>query len=193
MALWEGHLVSLIQKINKLSFMDTRDIFTILLKTAFTKVEVLRRIRLLRDYLERKFFITGGKAVTLEAFLEETHVSHDDAVALDEIEKKLGTSLTKEHAYGLTKELSEQAKTLPVVGMFLPAEPNEQEMAKVGEWVRQNLNPTAIIELHISPSFLGGCAMSYNGMYQEYTLDYFMQKNHEEIKKIIEKYVANRA
>jgi hypothetical protein len=173
--------------------MDTHDIFTILLKTAFTKVEVLRRIRLLRDFLERKFFVTGGKPVTLEDFLKEAHVSHDDALALEAIEKKLGASFTKDHAYGLTKALSEEVKALPVVGMFLPAEPNEEEMAKVGAWVRENLNALAIIEVHISPSFLGGCAMSYNGMYQEYTLDYFMQKNHNEIKKIIEKYVSNRA
>lgn len=169
--------------------MEVQELMFTIIRTAYTKADIQRRIRLLREYLEQTHF-TEQQDLDLTKFLLSKRAQTDDIDAFLSWGKGFFDTFTKEKAYTLLNVIGEHMKTLPVISMYIPYEPVPAEVNKLGTWVRRNVDEHVLIDLHTDPSLLGGCAFAWKGTYRDYSLRYYMQKKREEITKIIEEYVS---
>jgi F0F1-type ATP synthase delta subunit len=162
------------------------------LQSSYVKADVLRRIRIIREYLEQRFFTPEGRH-DLAEFLMSTNVSDDDKAIIDSWGKEYFNQFTKENAYELLAEMTEEVKNLPTINLYVPVGLPGEETGKLGTWVRQNVNPSVLIELHVDPGTFGGCAFAWNGVYYDYTLRHYMRKKMETIRKILTDYATPKS
>jgi hypothetical protein len=169
--------------------MSADKLFETIIATTYTKAEIYRRIRLLREYLEEKFY-GKEKAVDFAAFLNKKGISKSDYEVMMSWPEDMLTSFEKSNAYDLIDGLVATIKARPVVTLYIPFDPPPAETAKLGSWFRKTVHVHVIIDLHVDLTTFGGCAFAYEGIYHDYSLGYYMQKHRDEIRGLITNYVT---
>lgn len=165
--------------------MTSDQLLDTMLTSTYAKADVLRRLRVIREYLEQRFFTPGGKKPLREFIAGQS---------LEEGEKKLildwgddfFASFTKENAYDYLEEITEKVKKLPTVNMYVPIDLVPDQTDRVGKWVRANIDRNALIEFHVDVSVFGGCAFAWNGVYYDYSLTHYMHTKTDAIRKVLD-------
>jgi len=171
--------------------MDEIQLLDTVLASTFVKADVLRRLRIVREYLEQRFFTPGEKKDLSDYFVVH-HVSVDDQVVIKSWDGGFFKSFNKENAYDFLDKMSKRVNVLPTVNMYVPIVLDAGQTAKIGQWMRENIDKEVLIELHIEPSSFGGCAFAYNGVYSDYSLRHYMHKNMDGIRKVLDGYATNK-
>jgi hypothetical protein len=163
-----------------------------ILASTYIKADVSRRIHIIRDFLEQRFF-TPGEKHELDEFLNLTNASDDDKHVIILWGKDFFSQFTKENTYALLSEMTGEVKNLPTINLYIPVGLSPEETVKLGTWVRQNIDRSILIELHADASTFGGCAFAWNGVYYDYTLRHYMRKKIETIRKILTDYATPKS
>lgn len=168
--------------------MTADQLFTTILHTAYTRADLQRRIRLLREFLEKSFY--SPEATDLTKFLLSKRATTDDIDAFLAWGDSFLDAFNKDNTYKLLNTMSEMIKSIPVISVYIPYEPVPAEVVKLGTWFRRSVGDNILLDIHTDPTLLGGCAFAWKGVYRDYSLRYYMHKRKEEISKIITDYVA---
>jgi hypothetical protein len=165
---------------------------TAVLSSSFVKADIMRRLRIIREFLEQLFYSPGEKH-TLEKYLSVSQVSSDDQAAIVSWGKDYFSQFTKENAYDLLNAMTEEIKNLPTINLYIPVRPPSEEIMKLGTWMRTNVNPRVLIELHVDPATFGGCSFAWNGVYYDYTLRHYLRKKTEAIRQLLTDYATPKS
>lgn len=95
--------------------------------------------------------------------------------------------LTKENyreEFGKAK--AELAKVEPLY-LYLPIELEEKELKKIVVKLREDYGKNFLLEPKFQGDLIGGCAMSYNGIYKDYSLHNKIVQNREKIRELMNK------
>ena len=168
--------------------MTKEKLLETILATSFTKVDAHRRIRIWREFLEQKFFGKGKKLALLE-YLKKQECSLADIEAIDAWGNDYYDAFTKDNAYELTDMLTESLKSLNLISIYIPYEATDEDHKKFGLWVRANIDKYALIEIHVDSQVFGGCAISVDGRYYDFSLRHRLEGHTQDIHGILEKYV----
>jgi hypothetical protein len=156
-----------------------------LLSISYTKQDILRRIRLLREYFEQKYFAQSGTPLTLAAFLKSVKASAVDSQSLPLLPKEFFDSFSKDTVYELLTSMSEKVKALPTINVYLPFAPDETEAGKLGKWFRAQVKSNTIIEIHVEKSMIGGMGFAQAGYFRDYSLRHYIEKGRDKIKDVL--------
>ena len=167
--------------------MTDDQILETILTSSFVKADVMRRIRIIREYLEQRFFTPEGTK-DLPEFFKATKIAEEDQGAINAWGKDFFTSFTKENAYDLIEHVLTKVKDLPTVNLYVPMEVSPEEAPKLGAWFRRNVGSTILIEVHVEPTTFGGCAFAWNGVYYDFSLRHYMHNKMTEIRKVLTDY-----
>jgi hypothetical protein len=167
--------------------MNSDQVTQKILSNSYTKGDIARRLRFLRQYLETCFFKPDETDMT--KFLLSEHATTDDIDAFISWGKTFFDGFTKENAYKIIEDIEKYIKTMPMISLYIPYEPVPAELVKLGKWFRANVRETILIDMKIDPTLLGGCAFVWQGNYRDYSLRYYMEKKRDEITKLVESYV----
>lgn len=169
--------------------MTDEQLLKTIIDSSFVKADVLRRTRIVREYLEQRFYTPGEKKV-LKEFLSGGSISPDDAKVVGGWGESFFGSFTKENAYDLLEKVNGHVKDLPTVNLYVPVELGPDEISKVGKWFRENVDKNILIELHVEHATLGGCAFAWNGVYTDYSLRHYLHKRIDKVRKVLTEYAA---
>ena len=64
----------------------------------------------------------------------------------------------------------EEIKAIEPLHLTLPFELPDTELQIISNKLRQDYGPRFLIETKIDPALLGGCTMSYKGVYKDYSI-----------------------
>lgn len=167
--------------------MDKTELTEHVIKSAYTRRDVSRRLRLLREYLEQGFF--KGDKPDVTKFLLTRHATTDDIDAFLNWGDAFFGSFDKDSIYKILQTIAENIKKVPAIRLYIPYEPVPAEIIKIGKWFRENVGNRILLDIHTDPSLLGGCAFAWKGIYRDYSLRYYMLKRRDEITKIVSEYV----
>lgn len=167
--------------------MDDTALLSQFIKETYTKKDIARRLRLLREYFEGGFFTFTEMEVT--KFLLGKHATMDDIHVFVSWGKDFYDAFSKETMYARINALHEAVKKLPHVVMYIPYEPVPAEIVKLGKWCRQNIGGDLVVDLRTDITLLGGCAFVWKGVYRDYSLRYYMRKKKAEITRLVTEYV----
>ncbi|OGG11424.1 hypothetical protein A2Z00_05570 [Candidatus Gottesmanbacteria bacterium RBG_13_45_10] len=170
--------------------MDENSLLIIILASSFSKADLHRRLRLLREYLEQRFY-APEKSLTLQDFLNEKNVDKDDQQIMLSWGESFYNGFTKETAYDVLDHMAARAKELPTMNLYVPFTPDGKEMMKLGIWVRDNVDKNVLVDIHVDPSTFGGCSFAWNGIYHDYSLRHMMGLKMNEIRKVLSDYAAH--
>jgi F0F1-type ATP synthase delta subunit len=168
--------------------MDPEKIAKTILSNTFTKADLARRVRLLRQYMETCFYKPEKTEMT--KFLINERATTEDINSFITWGDDFFRHFTKENTYKIIEQVEEMLKKMHLISMYIPYEPVPAEVVKLGKWFRGNVGDEVIIDLRTDPTLLGGCAFVFKGIYRDYSLRYYMAKKRDEIAKMISDYVA---
>jgi hypothetical protein len=167
--------------------MDEAKLTEKLIEKTYTRKDMARRLRFLREYFEGGYFTFSEDDVT--KFLVKKRAITDDIEAFMGFGEDFFRTFTKETFYKKIQGIAEAVRKLPVVTVYIPYEPVPAEIVRLGKWFREHIGKTTVLEIKTDATLLGGCAFVFKGTYRDYSLRYYMMKKREEISKVITEYV----
>lgn len=169
--------------------MDETQLLDTILVSTYVKADVLRRLRIVREYLEQRFF-TPGEKKDLPGFLTSESIPIEEQTLITGWGSEFFKSFNKENAYDYLQHMTDRVKDLPTVNMYVPIELDRGQTVKIGQWVRVNVDKNALVEFHVDTSVFGGCAFAWNGVYYDYSLRHYMHKKMDAIRKVLDGYAT---
>lgn len=170
--------------------MTDEELLLTILGNSFVKADVLRRLRIVREYLEQRFY-TPGEIKDLTGYLTSGGVGEEDQKALTNWGEEFFRTFTKENAYETLEHIISQIKTLPLINLYIPIDLHGEQIDTLGKWFRENVDKKILVEIHVESSTFGGCAFAWNGVYFDYTLRHYMKSKMTGIRHVLDDFVAN--
>jgi len=168
--------------------MNVSQIEQIILNNTFSKTDYLRRLTILREFLEKKYF-SDGNMIFLD-FLNQIKASQHDREATALWDVNFFNLFTKDNLYLVINSLVASLKSLPILTVYLPVMLDDYQIDELGRWFRTNINPEVLMDIKINLLLVSGCAYVWKGKYHDLSLHFFLSKKQSVINKIIEAYAA---
>ncbi len=187
--------------------MDTNTLVTKFLTHTYTKAESLRRIRVVKDFINHILFIDTDK----KSFDEQlASYQQKTILPLNEVDqawmKELGseffqvfspsgtesnvTTSSKEYKPSTTifRELEAAIQKAPIVTIYLAFSPSAADLQPVNDWIKKELGPAMLYEINYNTQLIGGCAFSYKGIYKDFSLKNKIDANKQIVLKTLGEY-----
>lgn len=163
------------------------------IKGTFSKNELLRRSRLLNDFLSFRLFNSEGIAIKdLKEQIQKFFAAHSqntpelsvlaqEADWLNSLTEEFFSKFTKENFNVVFENLEKElVSTVPVI-IYLPFFMPEKEQKELGEWLKKNVSDSILFETTYDPNLIGGCSLSYRGVTKDYSIHGRIEANRQTI------------
>lgn len=170
--------------------MNETKVLSSVIKTSYTKPDILRRLRLYRSFLEHKFYKKGKK--TLDQFLADASATSDDHEVIVGWGSEFHRNFTKETAYDILESVNSGLKTVPTLSLYLPFDPKGADVVKLGTWFRTNVDKVILLDIHSEPGLIGGMAFAWKGYYRDYSLRHYLMRKKKDIDEMFSRYAKNQ-
>lgn len=179
-----------------------KDFVSQFLKTTYTKHQALTRFRILSDFLNFRLF-TGNSTISetdpdligirldrigadsVSEQFNKFKKTYDRDIERDlkfflELDPGFFERFKKDNVNTLLPQLNKAINTDQICLVYLPFEIPEPEIEKLGLWFK-NISPLQLIEIKYDGGLIGGVALSYKGIYKDFSLRERMKKNQTKI------------
>ncbi len=171
--------------------MNCQQLLQTILKDAYTKNDALRRLRILREYLEYVFFSTT-KETTLQEYLKKQPLSQSDRQTMTAWNKSVYSFISQDNLYQVINTISSEIQKIPTTTLYLAAKLSEEETEKLGAWFRKNISPCLLLDIRLDEDKVVGFSIAKKGILMDYSLHYFIQKNKQAILNLVETYANEK-
>lgn len=146
------------------------DLFNILLTDSYTLSVLRQRTRVLKSYFSKIFFGTG------DSVLDE-----HDLAWINSLPKDFLAKFDKNNITQYLTELETKISQVQPLTVYLPFEVNDEAIKLIGGMARKLFNPKLFLDIKYDPTLLAGCALSWKGIYQDYSLKKKIEERKTEI------------
>jgi F0F1-type ATP synthase delta subunit len=169
-----------------------------IITTSITKNQAIRRLRVIKDFTNYLLFDANNsqdfnKVVQnysqdrLRKHLTDAH-SAEDLNFIQSLGIQYFSTFTKVSLNEVFGDISKILDQCKIVTIYIPFELPEQELQKIGGWFKENMGNSVLIELSYDPNLIGGCAMSYQGVYKDFSLSEKIHQNKVQILQSLTSY-----
>lgn len=158
-------------------------------QNTFSQEDMYRRLGVLRECIEYAVYTNTGKSQEEECkeFLSKIE-NQDDADAISAWGAELFNAFNQQNAANLLHDLQEKAHAMPLLIMYVPVDFPETEVKQMAAWVREKMDKDMLLELHVEPTVVGGCAFVWNDTYHDFSFHGRRQDVLDAIAEEMEKY-----
>lgn len=136
------------------------DILTTILKNTYSLTQLKHRLRVLKSYLSSRLFGRESK----EEFATQ------DSTWLSSLPPGFLQQFNKDNISGIFNEMETKINKLKTLTMYLPFDADEQTLAQIGDMVRKTFTSLIVLDIKFDPNLIAGTALSWNGVYKDYSL-----------------------
>lgn len=169
--------------------MDDQQILNFILQNTFTKACFLKRLALLRGYLEAKYYKKAD--LDIESYLNTGQVNGHDRLAVITWKNQFIHNFTAQNSYQIINKLTENLNRLPIITLYLAVIISDNDIDKIGGWFRNILKTQVLLDINLNPNLVAGCAFVYNGKYYDYSLRNLISSRKDQISRILQNYASN--
>lgn len=141
------------------------------LSQTYTTFQIRSRLFFLRSYINSNVFGSN----------QGVAANKQDQQWFDSLPENFKQTLSSKASNQLLIELTKQTEQLKPVVLVLPFDLPEEEIFKLGGWLRQIFNLLLVYEVKYDPSLIGGCALIWNGVYHDYSIKHKIQMQQEQL------------
>lgn len=165
-----------------------QDYISQFLRTTYTKHQALTRFRILVDFLNFRFFSSTSNISEDDTVLDQfnkfkTTYSRDielDIEFFSRLDPSFFSQFKKDNVNTLLSELNKAINTDQICLVYLPFEMPQSEIEKLGLWFK-NISANQLIEIKYDGGLIGGVALSYKGIYKDFSLKERIKENQTKI------------
>lgn len=168
------------------------------LEQTYTRAQLIRRIRVLKDFISFKLYKIGSDPtkLTLAQQIEMYLTLHQKNLSELDLLRQEGNWLvalgeqflnlfTPQNSSQIFKVLEEYVATIRPIFVYLPFEMPGNEIEALGQWFKQNIGKRTLYEINYDGDLIAGCALSYGGVYRDYSLKSKLTENSQLIQDAI--------
>lgn len=154
------------------------DILNIILKDTFSLTLFKHRVKLLKSNLLKTFF--GGESVP---------PTPSDLNWLKSLPMSFYQNFNKDNVYQIFSELDQNCTKLPTLTIYLTFEPDETTIASIGTFARNTFGLPLMLDIKYDPRLITGAALSWKGVYKDYSLRAKIEERKGEILQNFKKFL----
>lgn len=156
------------------------DLTEIILKDTYLKTLALKKTEDLKEYFVDQVF-QNSKSSNIK--LSDEHLKELD---LNNIK-----GITSDNIYSIFEKTGLEIKSIEPLIIYLPTPMPEEEISKIGEFVRKSYGENFLIDIKYDPTLIAGAALSYKGVYRDYSVKNKIDSQKESILSIFKKYIKH--
>ncbi len=156
------------------------------LTLTYTKREALKRLRLIRHFLDFKIYSLKEEKdfkKLIEAYSKKDPEA--DKQFILELGDEFFNAFVPAEADTQIKELEAGIEKIKTVTLYTPFEIPQIDVERMGSWLKKTVGTSALFDLEFDPNLIGGCALSYNGIYKDYSLRKRLEDNKTEVLNML--------
>ncbi len=172
-----------------------QDLANLFLSKTFTKNQALRRLRLIKELLELLFF-QGSNPDDFENTFSKLKAKYSpNFVGQEGLEidvnfiKELGPDFFKNFSsVNINDQLASLEKAVndtKTILIYLPFELPGDHIIDIGGWLKKNLGVNTLFEINYDPELIGGLAISYKGIFKDYSLRAKVNENKAKVLEVL--------
>lgn len=156
------------------------DILNAILKNTYTLTQLKKRVRILKAYLISQLFTDDREA---SLFTEQ------DLAYLRTLEPSFYQQFNKDNLYPIFAELEKTISQFSPLYLYLPFESDNQANSQIGLFLQKVFGRSILFEVKYDPSLIVGCALSWQGIYRDYSLRAKIEERKGEILENFKKFL----
>ena len=137
-------------------------VLTLLCRNTYTTDDLHRRISLLHTSLEEVLYVETSSE---SSNVFERGIAHaqtlgtsEDVAALTQWGEEVWGAFNERTLSDSMQKLKALVEHVPVFVLYLPVAFDNVSLAVLGEWCRDYVHENVLLEVHIDPAVVGGCA-----------------------------------
>lgn len=150
----------------------------VIIKDTYTLSDLRHRIRVLRAYLSKIFF--GAADLTL---------NEEDLLWINSLPKDFLAKFDKNNTSREISALEGKVDQLQPLTIYLSFETNTHSINLLGSMVRELFHPQILLDIKYDPTLLAGCALSWKGVYKDYSLKAKIEERKGEVLESFKKFL----
>jgi len=164
-----------------------------IVKNTYSLTDFYRRVELLQRFFEHFFFegaahednrVQAFRSYYREADSDMQH----DVQATAAWDGSIFDSFTAQNLYERIQQLKQSAKEVPQLTIYVPVRFTSSQVEPIGIWCRAYVQTDVMLNLHVDPATVGGCAVVYKDVFHNFSLPYFVEKQRPALMKLIHDY-----
>lgn len=161
-----------------------------LLDNTYTVASAHRRLSLLRQVLEKVFFVADVDGHAVEKRYQDAleELSESDNKSLVVFGNEFLSDLSSDNLHQVLTDLRGWLDNVPTMTLYVPGVFSETQVAELGQWCRVEINDQLFLELSVNPAVVGGCAFVHNHTYYDMSLRARLNEDPNILNSILAKY-----
>lgn len=143
----------------------------------YSMQQIHLRFNLLRTYLICRFF--------QEKQEDTLAVDPADRLWLASLGQTWSQQCNKRNVYQIIESLEKEIGKIKPLVIYISFDMPDEEIEKLGIWLRGQFAPNGseriVFEIKHDPNLIGGCALSWRGVYRDYSVRAKIEANKEKI------------
>lgn len=155
------------------------DILTTILKNTYSLTQLKHRLRVLKSTLSSRLF--GGES--------KEEFATSDSTWLSSLPPQFMGQFTKDNLNEIFTQLETKINGLKILVLYLPFDADEQTLTQIGEFARKTFSNLIVLDMKFDPNLIAGAALSWNGVYKDYSLRSKIAEKKGEILESFKKFL----
>lgn len=151
-----------------------------ILENTFTLSRLKHRLHALREYVSHQIFAKG----------ETSGIETADLKWLNSLGNPFFLNFSRDNFDGIFKNLEDYLKNCRPLIIYLAFEPTEELLQTIGLYLRKNFTKYPIFDAKVDPELIAGAALSFNGVYKDYSLRVKINNEKEKILANFKKFLT---
>ena len=156
------------------------DLLNFLLKDSYTLSQLKNKLRILRSALSVKFY--EGSQLEKPAL--------EDSSWLKSLPENFLQSFNKDNLSEIIEGLETQINKFDVLTVFRPFDTTDDGLTQLGIHARNTFGKVLLLDIKYNPLLIAGCAMSWKGIYKDYSLHSKIQERKQTIIENFKKFLT---
>lgn len=156
------------------------EIIAMFLQFNYSKGQIHHRFNALKSFLQAKLFNSNPAGL---------EISLEDKKWLDSLNPKLISYFNPYNIDIELKVLEQRLHNIKPLTVFLSFQIPDNEVDNLGMYIRQNFKKDAVIEIKFDGNLIGGSALSWNGIYKDYSIHSLIAENEAKLIETFKNYL----
>ncbi|OGE37328.1 hypothetical protein A3D79_00090 [Candidatus Daviesbacteria bacterium RIFCSPHIGHO2_02_FULL_39_8] len=161
-----------------------KKILTTILNNTYTLSQLRKRVNILKNYLTLRFF---GNSQEWEK--QANQFDPEEIAWLQNLDETFWQNFNKDNVYPIFEEIEKNLAKANILNVYLPFETNSQIAATLGQYMRKLFDRVILFDIKLDPSLIAGCALSWQGIYKDYSLRKKIADNRIQLMESFKKFL----
>lgn len=158
-----------------------------ILQDTFIKTLALKKVIGLKDYFLDTIFSLSKQEPP------QTQITEDPEITtwVLSLNPSLLTGINQQNIYAVFDRMEKSIKAIEALVLYLPYELPKENIAEIGQQLRKDYGHNFLMDIQIDPNLVAGIALSYKGIYRDYSVKQRISDNKQAILATFRKYIKH--